>query len=113
MLKQFLLIIYFLLILLSCTPHPPFATDVIMFEKEIYSSTNPDDIEVYTSRLDIPNKYFEIGTIKYQGVPIMEKIKSTAASKGADAVIKDANNFVLIKYKLEQEKEDSNETKTI
>lgn len=112
MYKQFLLIIYFLLFIISCSP-PPFTTDIIMFDKEIYNPTNPKDIEVYTSRLNIPNKYFEIGTIKYQGEPIMETIKQSAASKGADALIKDANNFILIKYKIDQQEEKSNETKTI
>lgn len=112
MYKSFLLII-FLIIIASCSPPPPFSSDVIMFDTEIYSKTNPDDIEVYTSRLDIPNKYFEIGTIKFQGSPDMEIIKKSAADKGADAVIKDANNFILIKYKIEKQEQKSNETKTI
>lgn len=99
--------------ILGCSAPPPFATDVIMFDKEIYNPTNPIDIKVYTTRLDIPNKYFEIGTIKFQGSPDMEIIKKSAADKGADAVIRDANNFILIKYKTEKQKENSDETKTI
>lgn len=113
MYKQFLLIIYFLLFIISCTTPPPFSSDIIMFDTEIYKPTHPKDIQVYSSRLDIPNKYSEIGTIKFQGEPIMETIKQSAASKGADAVIRDANNFILIKYKIEQQEEESNETKTI
>lgn len=112
MIKQFLLIIYFLLFVLSCSP-PPFTTDIIMFDKETYAPTNAADIKVYNSRLDIPNKYLEIGTIKFQGEPIMEVVKQSAALKGADAVIKDANNFILIKFKTEHQEEKSNETKTI
>lgn len=111
MYKPFLLII-FLIIIASCNP-PPFTTDIIMFDKEIYKPTIASDIKIFNSRLDIPNKYSEIGTIKFQGNPIIEQIQNLAAEKGADAVIKDANNFILIKYKTEKQEEIYNETKTI
>lgn len=112
MYKPFLLII-FLIIIASCSPPLPFTTNIIMFDKEVYASTHSADIKVFYSRLDIPSKYVEIGTIKFTGEPIIEDIKRLASEKGADAVIKDANNFILIKYKTEQQEEKSNETKTI
>lgn len=112
MFKQILLIFYFLSLTFSCSP-PPFTTDIIMFDKEIYTPTIAGDIKVFNSRLDIPEKYLEIGTIKFQGIPIIDKIQQLAAEKGADAVIKDANNFILIKYKTEKQEEIYNETKTI
>lgn len=112
MYKQFLFILYFLLFAFSCAP-PPFTTNVIMFDTTTYKSTSPNKIVVYNSRLDIPNKYIEFGTIKFTGEPIIEDIKRLASEKGADAVIKDANNFILIKYKIEQQEEKPNETKTI
>jgi hypothetical protein len=98
--------------LLSYCSSPPFTTDIIMFDKEFYAPTIANDIKVFNSRLDIPNKYSEIGTIKFQGTPIIERIKELASTKGADAVIKDSNNFILIKYQTKEEVK-PDETKTI
>jgi hypothetical protein len=111
MYKQFLIVTFFLIFLISCGP-PPFTTDVIMFDIEIYPPTSSDDIKYFSSRLDVPTKFIEIGTIKFEGIPIIRSIQQIAAEKGADAVIRDANNFILIKYQIEEEKK-SNETKII
>ena len=99
-------IILLIILLVSSCSEIPFTTDTIMFDKKIYSPTNSQDISIFNSRLDIPQKFIEIGTIKYQGVPDLEQIKILAAKKGANAILKDANNYILIKYYLEKEKND-------
>ena len=114
MYKPFLLILFSYFLLIACSSaKETFTTTVIMFDKEVYEPTHSVDIKVFSSRLDIPNKYVELGTIKFTGEPIIDQIKQLASDKGADAVIRDANNFILIKYKTEQQKEEYNETKTI
>ena len=87
-------------------------TALIMFTNEALPPTNPVDIEIYKSRLELPSKYVEIGTIKFQGNPSIEEIKKQAAQKGATALILDGNNYILILLD-EKMKEESNETKSI
>ena len=94
---KILVFVFLSFIVFTCSP-TPFTTDVIMFDNKIYSTTNPSKIEIYYSRLDIPNKYYEIGTIKFTGDPVFQKIKEIGASKGADALIKDVENFIFIKF---------------
>jgi len=62
--KQILLTSYLLIFIISCSTHP-FATDVIMFDKEIYAPTIASNIIIYNSRLDIPKMCYEIGTIEF------------------------------------------------
>ena len=94
-----------------CTP-PVSTLSVIMFDNNPYPSTNAQDILVYVSRLELPLKFIEIGTIKFDYPPFIEEVKTLAATKGADALIKDHKNYILIKYKKEKE-EKTNEYKTI
>jgi hypothetical protein len=84
-----------------------------MFSKEIYTPTMVNNIKIYEARLEIPDKYYDIGTIKFQGEPIIAKILEIASEKGADAVIKEFNNFILIRFKTHPKENQSNETKTI
>ena len=101
----------FALILSTSCSSVPFSANVIMFDKEVYAPTNPNNLEIYETRLAIPHKYFDIGTIKYEGSPNITRIKELGAQKGADALLKDGKNFILIIYQTREE-EKSNEKKS-
>ena len=112
--KTILVIISLLMVLflVQCASTPTTTTTLIMFDDKNYSATNPVDIQVYKSRLELPAKYLEIGTIKFEGNPKIKDIKKQAAEKGAMALILDGNNYILIRLENKKE-EESDETKTI
>ena len=83
-----------------------------MFVNETYPQTNPSEVIIYEDRLQLPSKYLEIGTIKFEGNPKLQDIKRQAAEKGAMALILDGNNYILIRLEKKSE-EEAYETKTI
>jgi len=94
-----LLTLIFAFTLISCSvskPIIPPAYDLIKFDSKDYSPTNADEIIIYSSRINIPQKYVEIGTIKFTGEVDVNKIKQLAATNGADALLKEGNNYILI-----------------
>ena len=103
--------LFFVLFLVHCAPTRT-TTRIIMFVNETYSPTNPSEIIIYENRLQLPSKYLEIGTIKFEGTPKIENIKNQAAEKGAMALILDGNNYILIRLEKKSE-EEFDETKTI
>ena len=104
--KIFLFLFLFLLLFAGCaTTYEVPKTTVIMFDKQKYEPTNPKNIVIYDSRLKITEKYFEIGAIKYQGNVPGNDIKRIASGQGANAVILEGNNYILIRfYKSKKEK---------
>lgn len=96
---QILLVLLFAFTLISCSaskPVIPSTYDLIKFDSKIYPPTYSDEIIIYTARINIPQKYMEIGTIKFGGKVDMNKIKELAAKNGADALLKEGNNFILL-----------------
>jgi len=72
--------------------------DLIIFDKSLYNATDPSSIDIYTSRLSLPSKYSEIGSIKFEGAVDTDALKKLAASKGAEALLLDGNNYILLKF---------------
>ena len=92
-------IIFYLTFLISCSStNETSKTNVIMFNKENYPPTIYNQLVIYKSRLDIPQKCDDIGIIRYQGEPNIDEIKYLSASKGADAILQEGNEFILIKF---------------
>ena len=91
------LVISLILIISGCSNTTP-STNIIMFDNHYYAPTRSLELKIYDSRLEIPKKYYEIGTIKYEGMVSEQEIKNIAAEKGAMAIVKDDNNYVLIRY---------------
>lgn len=72
-----------------------------------FKPTTESSIEIFTDRKKIQHKYFEIGILKSNVQQTPQKIKSAAASYGAEAVIVEGLNNTLIRYSLDDEREDS------
>ncbi|GJQ42657.1 MAG: hypothetical protein D8M26_13490 [Ignavibacteriae bacterium] len=72
--------------------------DLIIFDKTFYEATDPSIINIYNTRLDLPRKYLEIGSIKFEGDVDYVALKKLASSKGADALLLDGNNYILLKF---------------
>lgn len=72
-----------------------------------FKATTESSIEIFTDRKKIQQKYYEIGILKSNVKQTPQKIKSVAASYGAEAVILEGLNHTLIRYSLDDEKEDS------
>ncbi|MBT4401984.1 MAG: hypothetical protein HN757_09430 [Calditrichaeota bacterium] len=82
------------LTLICCTPTIMF----IPFDSNEYSEVNSDEVEVYNNRLEIGTKYDEIGVLKIKGTIDNDIVKVRAGIHGADGVVRDGKNFILIKY---------------
>ena len=98
-----------LLFLLTCSPNPRIF-DVILYNNQIYDKTNSAEILIVSSRLEIKDKYFEIGVIKATEKTQLDYIKKIAAENGANIIIDEGNlNFTLVRYKNQKNKESNNE----
>jgi len=96
---KFIILISIIIILNSCEIPAPRVFDIIMYDKIEYNTTNEDYIIIYESRLDINQKYKEIGAIKAIKTTTEEEIKSIAAQKGALAIINEGHlNYTLIRF---------------
>lgn len=99
-----------LLIFSNCIPR---SFDIVLYDNQKYEKTNIEDLLIVKSRLEIPDKYFEIGVIKATKETPLSYIKDQAAKKGADIVINEGNYiFTLAKYKFSK-KEKKDEKKSI
>jgi predicted rRNA methylase YqxC with S4 and FtsJ domains len=98
------------LIVVNCSPK---TLDVILYDNKAYDSTNFDEIIFVKSRLDIKEKYFEIGVIKATKETTKNFIKKIAAKNGANIIVDEGNlNFTLIRVK-NQKREKPNDEKYI
>lgn len=99
-----------IIVLSVCSPQKESISsiNVILFNKTQYEPTRPDDIKIYDKRITIPEKFFEIGTIKSNRTFDDNEIKAIAAEKGAQAILREGGNFILIRFK-EKPKENKNE----
>lgn len=89
----------------TITPH------LIKFDVINYPPTNINEIVIYSARIDIPQKYLEIGTIKFEDEVDISKIKELAAQNGANALLKEGNNYILLFFS--DQKEGKKDVKTI
>jgi len=109
-----LLVLLFAFTLISCSVSKPFippSYDLIKFDSKNYSPTYANEIIIYSARIDIPEKYVEIGTIKFEGEVDITKIKELAAQNGADALLKEGNNYILLFFS--EKREGKKDDKTI
>ncbi len=111
---QILLVLLFAFTLISCSaskPVIPPSYDLIKFDSKNYSPTDANEIIIYSTRIDIPQKYIEIGTIKFEGEIEIIKVKEMAAQNGANALLKEGNNYILLFFS--EQKEGKKDDKTI
>ncbi len=93
-LSIFSLLIFLSFLYLSCATTGTYL-NYISFNNQTYPPQNPANLVFYKSRIELPEKYIEIGTIKFEGQPKPIEIKKLAAEKGAMALIKEGNNYIL------------------
>lgn len=86
---------------------------VIKFDNHTYPKTDPEKIIIYSSRKDIPRKYSEIGTIKFERDTKIEFVKQLAGENGAEAILSEGNNYILIIFQEIKKEEEQNEHKSI
>lgn len=70
-----------------------------------FNPTQEKLIEIFTDRKAITKKYYEIGILKSNIERTDLIIKNAAAKYGAEAVIKDGLNYIIIRYSLDEKKE--------
>jgi hypothetical protein len=91
----------------------PRTLDVVLYGNQKYKETSIEKIKVVKSRLEINEKYFEIGVIKVTETTKIETIKEIASQNGANVIINEGNfNYTLVRYE-NQKKEDSKNEKSI
>jgi len=77
-----------------------------------FDKTQVEEIKVFKDRSQIKDKYFEIGIIKTVGDPNTDKITIEAAVRGAHAIIKNGNDYIIIRYYgVEDKKKDDKLTR--
>ena len=79
------------------------------FDAIDYDMVDADNVNVYNNRLEIGNKFEEIGILKVKGYPGIESIKEQAASHGADGIVRDGKNYILVKIKIPVKKDEGGE----
>lgn len=77
---------------------PEFNYQYVKYDNEKYLPTKHTEITYYANRLQINQKYKEIGVIKFEGKFYKDKAIEIAAKHGANAILIEANNIVLIRY---------------
>ncbi|MDP2302803.1 MAG: hypothetical protein Q8N03_10325 [Ignavibacteria bacterium] len=82
---------------------------LIIFNDSYFEPTNHLNLKIYSSRIELPHKYIEIGTMKYEGQINLDELKKRSASRGADGLILDGNNYILIKFIEIKEQNDAHE----
>ena|SRR4030066_211255 len=100
--------------LISCSVSESFiptSYDLIKFDSKNYPPTNVEEIIIYSERIDIPQQYIEIGTIKFTGKVDINKIKELASQNGANALLKEGNNYILLFFS--EQREGKKDEKTI
>lgn len=102
MLKKGVCLFTILSILASCASSG--GLEYISYFDKPFPKTEADIIVIYSSRLKLPEKFYEIGVIKNTIGHTENEIEKLAKSKGADALIRDGENYVLIKYINKKEK---------
>jgi len=78
----------------------------VPYTHEKFEKTDISKIEIFDKRLDLPAKYFEIGVLKIEGEHSKSEILNEASEKGADAIIFEANNVVLIHFYNKNDEKD-------
>ncbi|MDP3831512.1 MAG: hypothetical protein Q8Q47_09595 [Ignavibacteriaceae bacterium] len=104
----FLLVQLVIFTQINCSSNVPRMT-LIIFNDSYFEPTNHLNLKIYSSRIELPHKYIEIGTMKYEGQINLDELKKRSASRGADGLILDGNNYILIKFIEIKEQNDAHE----
>lgn len=102
------LIVMIILIITNCTYTVSNSKlTYIKFGDEKTVKSNIELIRHYENRLDIKSGFIELGVIIIEGLnkPDIKEIRFLAAEKGADGILKEGKNFVLIKVLNKNPKE--------
>ena len=67
------------------------------FDSNNYGEVDSDNVKVFNNRLEIGNKYDEIGILKVRGFVDIQTIKERAGFHGANGIVKDGKNYILVK----------------
>jgi len=86
----------------------------IPFSTKELSPSKPLDIQVYHSRLELPGPFEEIGAVKMERQLSEDEMKTIAGSHGADGIVLEGQNALLLKLTQKIKKEERiNDTKEI
>jgi hypothetical protein len=88
------IIIILSLLITSCTPIS--SVRYVDFGIGPFPEINSNKIEIYNNILDIQGKYVEVGVVIVKGEISIEEILSVASQHGANGVIKDGKNYLLL-----------------
>ena len=89
-------IILILIISLSSCAHN--ASVMFMpFDSNDYGIVESENVKVFNNRLEIGNKYNEVGILKVKGYVDIQTIKERAGFHGANGIVKDGKNYILVK----------------
>ena len=99
--NKFIPFLLLAILFLSCTTQNIIKESAIKYVslvKKEFNKTNSKKIDVFIERSKIKKKYYEIGIIKTVGQPLIEKIITETAVKGGHAIIKNGNDYIIIRY---------------
>ena len=95
--RIFILIIY-LIFSQSCTPPETNPIRYVSFGQNSFNKTKFEDIKIFKNRLNIKSKYDEIGVFIINDNTItLSQIKKEASKYGANALLFEGKNVVLIR----------------
>jgi hypothetical protein len=103
-------------LLVLCMPscrstRPSSSIQFVPFTGESYPPIPLVEVVIYPTRLQLPGKYEELGIVKFEGSrqTVGEAIRRVAAEKGANAIVFEGDNAVLLRLR-EKPKEMHNDT---
>lgn len=80
----------------GCASSSFLSMQFIPFDNEKHEPQAPEDILIVNSRLELKDKFIEIGVLKIEGQIALLEIRKEAAKNGAQGIIKDGINYTLI-----------------
>jgi PBP1b-binding outer membrane lipoprotein LpoB len=107
--KSIFIILFIIQFLVGCVPPAP-SLHFIPYTNEEFQPTEVDKIEVFNRRLDLPKNYIQFGVIKFEGEVDRNRLKEYAAARGANAILFETNNVILIRYTREEENKDEKDS---
>jgi hypothetical protein len=76
------------------------------FDSNDYGIVEPENVKVFNNRLEIGNKYKEVGILKVKGFVDIQTIKERAGFHGANGIVKDGKNYILVKIVYQKKVKD-------
>jgi len=96
------------ILLFTCSPPVNQYITYVSFDNKSYPPQNSDSLKIYKSEL--PGKYIEIGALKFEDSPELDKIIKKAANIGAMGLIQEGDNYILFIFPNKQKGESDAKT---